>query len=83
MKHRGKVTATGILVVLGALGTAFYTGTEKLIALDQKLGRGAYADSVLDARLTRIERRLKLKKGEFERQAPREGIVRRIWRLLI
>lgn len=83
MRHKGKITLTGIVAGLGLIGMAFYHGTERLIELDQKLGRSAYADSVLDARLTRIEKRLKLRKGELERQAPREGIVRRIWRLLI
>lgn len=78
---RKHFTLSGVLAVLGLLGAAFYTGTERLIELNERLGASSSRVDTLEARVYKLERRLKIRSGMPQPSEP-EGVLRRVWHLI-
>lgn len=76
------VTLTGIVAILGTVGSLLYVGIEKAAELDKKLANSDGYFLKLDKRVSRLERREGIKPSANELQTRPEGLARRVLHLI-
>ena len=74
---RRHVTLAGVATAVTLIGGLIGAGVDWTIKTNERLARSAAADSALDARFRRIERKLGLRPGGPV-EKPRRGIVRSV-----